>query len=376
MTILVAGLTLFYLGMVVYSIVRLCTRKEVVTRLPSELQGISVIASLHGNTPQLKLGLECILDQKYDGPIEFIIGIESSKDPVFAQAQEIVSNTKSKVIVKFFTDIELRGANPRNSKMLHGYNFSKHPWLYWHAIDSIIVDNYFETAVSMTQNDPLKYVTAFPVNIRPKSFGALVETVALNLEVTKFFIFSTASKKGAVAYGGSFFFSRELLEKSGGLDSTLNRFTEDVILASAFKKNGAQCLLSPYLTYVPQEKLTFRGFWNRQVRWLLIARFYMPQAFFSGPFFSFPQIFLVAGLIFHREFLIQTALGLFVLRVVQAFFFEILLRAPKSDWWCALFLPVYDILFPFLWIKALLTQKVNWSGNIMIADSKGVLRKG
>lgn len=370
MIILVALLSLFYFGMVIYSLLRLLKRSEVESGpLPLDLPGISVVTSLKGDTPQLQEGLECILNQKYEGPVEFIIVIENSKDAVYAKAKEIISKNKSKVAVKFCTDMELQGANPRSSKMAHGYSFSKHSWLYWHAIDSIIVNNFFETAISMTQNDPLKYVTTFPVNIRPKSFGALVETVSLNLEVTKFFIFSTASKNGAVAYGGSLFFSREILEKSGGLAATLNRFTDDVILANAFKEAGGKCLLSPYLTYVPQESLSFLGFWNRQVRWLMIARFYMPQAFFSGPFFALGQIFLICGLF-------NWALTIFILRIIQAFLFEILLNTPKKDWWCVFFLPIYDILFPFMWVAALLTRKVNWQGNIMITDHQGILRKG
>jgi len=316
------------------------------------------------------------LNQEYHGPLEFIIVAESSRDEGLLWAQDVVSKSKSKVVVKFCSDFEPRGANPRNSKMAHGYDFATHSWLYWHAIDSHIVSNYFASLVAMAQNNPDFYVTTFPVNVRPRSFGALVETVALNLEVTKFFLFSTATKEGAVAYGGSLFFSRSLLERSGGLEPTLNRFTEDVILAQSFKRVGGKCLLSPYLTYVPQEHLSFLSFWNRQIRWLMIAKYYMPGAFFLGPLFSFPQIFFVWGLWFQNWTVFEVGLSFFILRMIQALIFEKLLGAPQKDWWCVLFLPVYDFLFPILWVGALITRRVNWAGAIMISDSNGIVRKG
>ena len=336
--------------------------------------GISVVTTLKGNDPdQLNWGIKSILNQRYDGPIEFIIVVKTSEEKVYADAARIIAENPSSIKIQLLTNPTPVGANPRSAKMAYGFNLTTHPWIYWHCVDTVPDLHHFRDAMRLTQGDWSKYVTAFPVNVNPKSFGAKIETLGLNVEVVRYFLFSTVFPKHTVAYGGSTLFHRDLLAKAGGLAQTLDTLTDDEVLAQAFKKVGATCYLAPHSARVSQERISFRDFWNRQVRWFMIGRHHLTGLFMLTPFIMVGQWFLVSGLVFKSTFLIKMGLLVFFMRMIQGFLFQYFLGTPKRDWLSIWTLPLYDLLFPIIWVTALLKRQVGWGGTVMKLGPNGIL---
>lgn len=378
------GILTVYILMQVASVVilfyRLHREKKIkssmTTRSVSEDAGISVVTSLKGITDNLELGLLCILKQTYSGPIEFVIAVQDENDPVIPLAKQIIANCDSRVSVKWITGFNLRGVNPRSAKMAEAILHSKYPWIYWHAVDSLVDENHFKECMFIIDGNEKRYVSAFPVNIQPNNFGAKIETVALNLEVTKYFSSAFMDAKAALAYGGALLAHRSLLEQSEALEGTLNRLTDDVILAQGFNRVGGQCKMAAQLAYVIQEKLSFKDFIKRQVRWMMIARHYMRPLFFLSPLFWWGQYFLVASLFAAPTLFLSLAAVVFGIRIVQTLVFQILLKTPPRDWIHSWMIVLYDLIMPICWVSAIFIREVNWSGDVMVLGPNGVLVRG
>lgn len=338
--------------------------------------GISIVVSLKGETDGLAPGLECLRKQTYRGALELVLVVQDPNDPALIAGKKITESwPKTELLaVKWVTGFKPVGLNPRCAKMSEGLKHASHEWLYWHAIDTVIEPDHMKTAMLLGHLDKSTFVTSFPVNVESKSLGARLETICLNLEVTKFFILTFAQPGAATAYGGSMLFHRELLERSGGLASTLDRLTDDVVLTKQFMKAGAKCLLSPHLVTVPQHSISMKDYFKRQVRWMMIARYYMPEIYFPSPLFLVGQALAIAGFVGQDGVLLWMAAGFFVFRMIQALVFEILLGGPIGDWINSLLLPIYDVLLPVIWFLALVVGKLNWAGDIMIVGPGGILK--
>ena len=387
--IVCSTLLFLFLLMQIYSIQLLKKRNERAltyekTRdqyLLDSYPSISVVVSLKGLTPVLERGLKTILLQEYPGHIEFVICVEDSSDPVWTAAKDFVKRLTEekafdpqKISLLWLADFKLKGLNPRSSKMAHGIEKASHDWIYEFAIDSMTRPTHLADMMNLAKGDSNNYVTSFPVNISPQNFAAKIETIALNLDVTRVALFSMLAPKPTIAYGGSMLFHRKLLNETAGLESTLDYLTDDVILAQAFTKNGAQCLMAPHFVYVPQEEMSFKEYYKRQVRWMMIARFHMFPMFMTGPFFALGQIFLVLAALFSDPSLLWLALGFSVIRTVQSYIFQKMLGTNPGDEWHAWVITPHDLLFPLMWTMAFVTRKLNWAGDIMVVGPNGKLQ--
>ena len=346
---------------------------------------LSVVTSLKGITPQTVGGLQCILRSEYSGEVEFVIVVSDADDPVLAIARDVVVAENSKVNVTWVVGFRWqearegsRALNPRSAKMAEGIARAKFDWIYWHAVDSWIKTDHLSEVMSQVGANEANFATSFPVIINTSELGSVLEAAALNVEVARFFLMSKIRKSACVVYGGSLLANRKLLAKGEGLVATLNRLTDDAILARAFAKTGARCFLSCNAVYVPQAQETVRDFLKRQIRWLMIARYEMHSLFFSTLPFMLIPVGLVCGLAAvasaERSSAVLTGTVAFVVfRGLEGIWFQRELGTPRADYLKGAFVAVYDFILPVLWLIALFKKRLDWAGDQLIIGAGGQL---
>lgn len=363
------------LGFCVFAIIRLVQFKKQILESnklapTGGRPGISVLTCIKGISDSLSEGLSSLANQKYSGPIEIIIIIEDSRDPALEYSKKVLAQVPQGVEVKWITDFKPVGGNPRTAKMAHGFQFAKHDWIYWDAADTFIEPNHFEKMYTHTKGDPKKYTTAFPLHYGGESWGAHFENVTMSFEIPSFFFINEVMRRPNV-YGGSLLFHKSLIELGGGFSSVLNFLTEEIPLIKLFTKVGAHCVMIPAFVYVRQVKETLRQFYERKVRWMLIAKLHHPQFYYPSMVYSFfwiPLFGLITGDAFYLELTLIYLLG----KTLSNLIFHLILRLPlKQTMAVFVVAPVYEFILVAYTIHALFKRRILWANDKMLIMPDG-----
>ena len=335
--------------------------------------GISVITSLKGPTPSMAESLTSLLKQQYPGQVEFVIATKDEKEPLLKEARELFEKKFPQAQVKWVTPVATDGLNPRTAKIAKAYEAASHDWVFMTCVDTRFEPNYLRRALDLNRGETNSFVTGYPIIDKPRNFGAKLEAVGLNLDVMQFFMLSSISKKRPIGYGGALLFSKQLLAQSGGWEPILRLLTDDVTLARAFLKSGGKALLAPNPGYVRQENHSLESFWQRQVRWKMIAKYFLPELFFLAPLSWVPQVYFALGILLHSRAVFSLSLVCVLVRILAALLNQMFHGLPEWEWAHVWVQPFYDFSGVVSWVQAYRRKEIRWGSTIMELDEKGAV---
>ena len=333
---------------------------------------ISVITSLKGPTPGAAEAVRSLLRQDYPGELEIVFAAKDESEKLLEGMREVVRAEASTRTVKWIFPVDVADLNPRTAKIARAADVSEGAWIFATTVDTRFAPDFLRRAMEASRGDELAFVTSFPVIDRPRDLSAILEAIGLNVDVAQYFLF-TSLARGACAYGGAMLFSRCLLDRAGGYGPIRPLLTDDATLARAFQAAGGRCVLSPDLAYVRQEMHSFREYWTRQVRWRMIAKYFLPRLFWSTPL-AWAHLYLAVGAVAMRSERLAVAFILTSLaRVAVGAAIQRTLDAPRSDWSKAWALPLYDWLSIGATCTAALKSSVRWGTTVMRLDPNGAV---
>jgi hypothetical protein len=338
--------------------------------------GISILVPIKGPVVSLETNIGALFDQNYLGPLELILAFQDHDDESLAEAHKVLAKKKltSKVECTILAGLPFLGLNPKNSNLVYAYRSARHPWLYICDADTQIPTNFLHTAMQAVGRDPSKVATAMTVHENPKNWGACLEAIGTNVELITYFstLFNFKHPRQPLS-GASQLMSRELFERVDAPRTILNQLTDDIFLEEAYFKNNASIVLLPLLVRAQVPEQTFKGFLQRQVRWMSIFRCYRSRLYLLAPLFWYPQWLLLLGGLTQSPFILCGSALVFSARIVQSFIYQIELQAPKQDKFKSPILVVYDLLVPLLWICGLLKRRIEWAGMVLNFEKDGLL---
>ena len=333
---------------------------------------ISVITSLKGPTPGAAESVRSLLTQDYPGGLELIFAAKDGTEPLLAEMRAVVAANPSQHSIKWVYPVDVAGLNPRTAKIASACEAASSPWIFATTVDTRFAPGFLRRAMDTVAVDANVFVTSFPVIDRPRDLSASLEALGLNVDVSTYFLFASIARKPC-AYGGAFLFSRELLTKVGGYRPFLRLLTDDVTMAQAFASVGGECRLSPDFAYVRQERHSFREFWTRQVRWRMIARYFMPGLFWMTPL-AWTHLYLaLAAIVLRSSALAWALVVLTAARMAIGFAIQSLLETAQADRRKAWALPMYDWISPLATIVACCSSTVRWGTTQMALDASGAI---
>jgi len=274
------------------------------------------------------------------------------------------------VEVSWVFDEPLIGANPRTAKMLLGLQKAKHAWVYWTSPDTVVKKCHLRKMLEITEGDQKKFVTAIPLQSGAKNIWALLENVSFIWGITSFFLLNRILGKPQV-YGGSLLFHKSLLTDTGSL---ANFLTEEVPLTEAFVKNGGRCEVMPQFAVVTQERQSFKELYERNVRWMLIVKYHHRSIYFGCVAYSLVWLLVLwqsTGNILYGKLI---TLYLFS-KMFANLTYHVLLKMPIKQTLGALLIPFYEFFTIIFIFHSLFKTTVNWRGDVMVVDSRGVLTR-
>jgi len=206
-------------------------------------------------------------------------------------------------------------------------------------------------------------VSTISVTTDPQSFGAWIETSIMNSYHARMLMLVSALGLG-VGCGKIMLFSREALERAGGLQSLAWAVGEDEAMQQAFAGIGLRTVLSDRFSRQILGKRSLSTVWRRQLRWTLIWRLQTRGVFWGAFLVSALSASIAAALAAPLAGLAPWAAMAATLSLW--FVVESLLCVikgwPLSFWSLPAFL-AREILGLAVHVRALTTRTIAWGGS-------------
>lgn len=296
-------------------------------------------------------------------PVEYVFGVTAENDPAMKAVEEIRRRYSAAHV--FVTVGDEPSSNRKVGKLLRILQAPISSDILVMSDADVRVDRDYlrRIAAELDEGANIGMVTCAYKGVSPAGgIGARLESLFINTDFTPTAILSSYLEPMRHAFAATVAVRRTTLQAAGGLEAVKNAYGDDFALARRVAALGKRILLSSSIVTMVCERLTFRDFWQRQMRWARVDRKIRPislaRMLVNGPFWAV-LLLIVPG----RGVLgiVMAALALASRMGVNAWMYHRVLRLPvrASDLLLALF---KDLLMQTVWILSLTGDTVEWRG--------------
>ncbi|MGH9327982.1 MAG: glycosyltransferase [Terriglobia bacterium] len=331
-------------------------------RAPARSVRATLLKPLHGFTEELASNLRSFMELDYQEK-EYIFGITKEDDGALEAVKQIR---------RLYPDAQVRvtvgeepSVNRKVGKLMRMLRHAPESEVLVMSDADVRVDRDYLSRVlaELDASESVGLVTCAYKGIAPAgSLGARLESLFINTDFTPTAIVSYYLEPMRHAFAATVAIRQSTLKEVGGLETVKNAFGDDFALARRVAALGYRIHLSGSIVEMVTERLTFRDFWNRQLRWARVDRKIRPASLarilINGPFWGM-LLFVVSG--FRLPWLAMAALAILARCGMAAWTYHRLLRLPvrASDLAWTL---VKDLIMQAVWFASLFGDTVEWSG--------------
>ena len=337
-------------------------KKKVPTKLKSAYPKISILKPIRGLEPDLEVNLHSFFNLRSTIPFELLFCVKNPSDPCIEIINKL-SGLHPHVEAKVFTGGPDIGRNPKVSNMYLAWEKASSDLLLISDSNVRVEPSYLETLYAERRTGA-GLVTQAVWGADARTLGGHLDVIHLNT----FYLKATAFLKifgFPCVLGKCMLFSRNQFNALGGLFAVRNYLAEDLVTGEMMKEAGYQVALSPELLRQTTVMGTFKSYWNRHVRWARLRKCHFVVAYLVEPLF-FESVWPLAliALSAHKQ---ERIIGYVCLAIQMSenLLLHLLKFKDKSAWKSFLVFWLKDILAPVIWCAGLVSNKVNWRGQIL-----------
>lgn len=330
--------------------------------LPGGPPRAALLKPLHGFDEELPSNLKSFMELDYPER-EYIFGVTRDDDSALEAVNEIRQSYSAAQVRVTVGDEP--SVNRKVGKLLRMLRQAPESEVLVMSDADVRVDrDYLRRVVAELEGgENVGLVTCVYKGIAPAGgLGARLESLFINTDFTPTAIVSYYLEPMRHAFAATVAIRQSTLREAGGLEAVKNAFGDDFALARRVAALGYRIQLSSSIVTMVTERLTFRDFWDRQMRWARVDRKIRPgslaRLLINGPFWGL-LLFIACG--FSLPSLTIAALAVAGRCGMTAWTFHRVLRLPlrASDlFWT----PLKDLVMQAVWFASLAGDTVEWRG--------------
>lgn len=329
--------------------------------VPTSLPGVTFLKPLKGCDTETKNCLRSWFLQNYPGPVQILLGIASSDDPVRVVVRELLEE---------FPEIDARliicgddlGANAKVSTLRHLEPHIRNELIIISDADVKVPPDFAVNIVPHLQEPSVGLVNCFYCLANPSTSAMQWEAVAINADFWTNVLQSRSLRPVDFALGAVMTLPAAQLKAVGGFSILADYLADDYQLGREIAAQGKRIEFASLVAQCYDAPMTWKQAWAHQSRWARTIRVCQPAPFFFSILNNstiWPMLLAIA----RPQVWTLCALGICALfRVVTAIDQQsrlTQLRARSSYW----ILPcLKDILDAFVWAGAFLGNQITWRG--------------
>jgi ceramide glucosyltransferase len=333
---------------------------------------VTVLKPLNGADSELYENLKSFFEQDHPEQ-ELIFGVTNGTDTALAIVTRLrreYPNVRSRIVVHAGSD----ALNPKVNNLLGMLPYAQYDLVLISDSNVRAPRHYVSELARIHAATHAGIVTNLFAGSAESTPGGALENVQLNGFCAAGSALPTLIGDAAVI-GKSTLFSRDLLERLGGLSRLSCVLAEDFILGKMFENAGHRVVIAPTVLASPNAGLSLRAAFARHLRWSMLRWRLRPTAALLEPLTSPLLVLPFAWHLFGAGALLWL-LTLLALRDVGGW---IVLRGLRRAWLPLVLAPIREIAAPFAWVLGAFKRHITWrgrrlrlsAGTLLYAESVG-----
>ena len=324
--------------------------------------GVSVLRPVCGLENHLEETLTTTFGSDYP-EFEILFCVASPADPAIPLVRRLIAAHPA-IPARLLIGEDRVSGNPKLNNLVKGWLAARHPMVLM-ADSNVLLPPDTLTRLLEQWTPGTGLISSPPIGTRPDGFWARLECAFLNTLQARWQLAS--SRLGnSFAQGKMLFWSRDLLDRAGGLAALGQEMAEDVAATKLVRAAGLHVRLPGRFFAQPIGRRSLMAVWDRQLRWSRVRRlgfliYFLPELLAGAALPCLALLALVcAGLP-------PWAIPAFLILWYGAEY----LTASAGNWprspadlaaWA-----LRDVLLPPLWLASWAASGFEWRGNAMSA---------
>lgn len=358
--LLLALVPLAYYAVAILAAIRFF-RRERGKRLANFAPPISILKPVRGVDFASYENFSSFYRQDY-GDYEILFCVNDMSDPAVPMIRRVMAEFPERR-TRILSQAAQLGANRKVNNLVLMAKEARHEFLVQSDGDVRVGPNYLKELIAPFVDPGVGVVSCFYRGVVQANLPAQLEAIGAASDFFAGAIVADWMEGVTFALGASVATRKMWLEKIGGYEGFADYLADDYEIGNRVHKAGGKVLLSREGVWTMYPALSWREFWEHQIRWARTVRLVRPGSFF-GLIVTHGLPWVVAAALVAPSCGIAASYlaGYLVLRLTLAWIAGVwgvgdeLLR--KKLW----LVPLRDTLHFFVWFAGFTSNRVNWGG--------------
>ena len=325
-------------------------------------EAVTILKPLHGDEPRLGENLASFLQQKYDGPIQLLCGVQSADDPAIAVVDTLRARFPDAVI-DLVIDPAQHGANAKISNLINMMDKVAHPILILSDSDIAVAPYYLSRVLATLHMPRTGAVTCLDQGRGDAGFWSRMGAAGLSYQMLPGATFGVATGLATPCMGSTIAMRRETLDQIGGFASFADVLADDYAIGEAVRALGLTVAVPPMIVTHGSTERNLAELWRHELRWGATVRSLAPLGYL-GSIIAMPFPLALIAAIFAPAHWAGVAVALVAL--VARAIIVCAVDAKAADRTAPLWLlPLRDCLTLAIFIASFFVRVVDWRGSAL-----------
>jgi ceramide glucosyltransferase len=338
---------------------------------PAPTRGVTLLKPLKGCEQETAACLRSWLEQDDAGPIQVLLGVASSDDPVCAVVRQVLSE-HPQCDARLVICPDSVGPNAKVSTLTALEPLISHEVVVISDADVWAPPDLLNQLLAGMKDSETGLVCSFYRLTGAANLAMRWEAQAANGDFWSSVLQARSLKPLDFALGAVMALSRADLVAIGGLRELADYLADDYQLGHRLAAQGRRIALCPVVVECRSSPMTWREVWAHQLRWSRTIRVCQPGPYFFS-ILSNATLWPLLWLAVCPGLLSAAGAGVcLALRLLSARYCERKLAGPcaTANWWLA---PVKDLFQVPVWALAFTGNRVTWRGRRFRVSTGGKL---
>jgi ceramide glucosyltransferase len=332
-------------------------------RLPeNQLPAISILKPLKGIDPQAWESFCSHCEQDYPR-FQLIFGVSDPADPALELVRKLQAKYPDLTIELIVCD-RILGTNIKVSNLVQMLPSARHEILLVNDSDIRVPNDYLRNVGAPLADPSIGLVTCLYRGVASPTLGSRLEALGISTDFIPGVLSARLLEKGLhFGLGSTLAFRRRELEAIGGFEALLGYLADDYELGRRIAATGKRVELSAATVTTSLPAYTLRQFFQHQLRWSRTIRAARRWGY-AGLLVTFGLPWALLALVAARGAAWAWALLAMTLaaRLVIGFGAAVVLLNDPQFLSNILFLPLRDLIAPFVWAASFMGNRIHWRG--------------
>jgi ceramide glucosyltransferase len=336
--------------------------------LPEFRPPVSILKPVHGVDFASYENYSSFCLQNYED-YEILFGVNEMSDPAVPVIQKLVAEFPERKI-RILSDAPLFGTNRKVNNLALLTKEAQYEFLVQSDGDVRVEPNYLREVLAPFADPSVGVVSCFYRGIAQPNLYAELEAIGAASDFFAGALVADWMEGVTFALGASVATRKSWLEKIGGYQSFANDLADDYEIGNRVHKAGGKVLLSREGVWTMYPALTFKQFWEHQVRWARTIRLVRPTSFFGLIVTHGLPWAIVAAIVAPAARLSAAYLAAYlVLRLTLAWIvgvWGIADEVVRKKLWLV---PLRDAIHFIVWLSSFGSNRVKWGGTEYVIEN-------